>query len=104
VSPDSTLHFVILVAVGALIIGLLTHFVRASYNIRITVRGGEVQIAGTALASRRSVMSTFFAEWLPDVRNARLYGHWDGRRLSLHGSGLNRAQMQRLRNFLLTEL
>jgi hypothetical protein len=49
-------------------------------------------------------MSAFFAEWLPTVRTARIYGNWDGRRLLLHGSGLDKGQLQRLRNFLLTEL
>jgi hypothetical protein len=101
---DSLVHFALFVAVGALLVGLLTHLIRGSYNIRITVRGGEVIVGGTALASRRAVMAAFFAEWLPDVQTARLYGHWDGRRLSLYGTGLDKGQKQRLRNFLLTEL
>jgi hypothetical protein len=102
--PNFVAQLAILVAVGALIVGLLTHLIRASYNIRITVRGGRVAVRGTALAARRAALAAFFAEWLPDVQNARLYGHWDGRRLSLYGFGLDRAQRQRLRNYLLTEL
>jgi hypothetical protein len=104
-SPQNfVVQLVILVAVGALVVGLLTHLIRASYNIRITVRGGRVDVRGTALAARRAALAAFFAEWMPDVRSARLYGHWDGRRLSLYGFGLDRAQRQRLRNYLLTEL
>jgi S-adenosylmethionine:diacylglycerol 3-amino-3-carboxypropyl transferase len=102
--PITALQIVVMVTVAALIAGLLTHFIRQSYNIRITVRGGHVDVAGTALAARRAAIRAFFAEWLPAVQNARLYGHWDGRRLSLYGSGLDRGQFQRLRNYLTTEL
>ena len=102
--PMSAWQIVLLIAVLALIAGLLTHFVRQSYNIRITVRGGQVDVRGTALAARRLAVQNFFAEWLPTVQNARLYGHWDGRRLSLYGTGLDRGQFQRLRNYLTTEL
>ena len=102
--PFTVPQLVLLVAGGALITALLTHLIRASYNIRITVRGGRVDVRGPALAARRAALVTFFAESLPDVRKARLYGHWDGRRLSLYGIGLDRAQRQRLRNYLLTEL
>jgi hypothetical protein len=104
VLPESLSQTLILVAVLALLVGLVTHLIRASYNIRITVRGGRVDVRGTTLAARRAAIAVFFAEWLPGVRNARLYGRWDGHRLSLYGSGLDKGQIQRLRNYLLTEL
>ena len=102
--PISFVQIILLIAVLALIAGLLTHFIRQSYNIRITVRGGVVDVRGTALAARRLALQNFFAGWLPAVQSARLYGRWDGRRLSLYGSGLDRGQLQRLRNYLTTEL
>jgi hypothetical protein len=60
-------------------------------------------VAG-ALAARRAALQSFFTDWLPTVRHASLYGRWDGRRLSLYGRGLARGDMQRLRNYLTTEL
>ncbi len=102
--PTALPQLLLLAAVAALTVGLLTHLIRASYNIRITVRGGRVDVRGPALAARRAALAAFFAEWLPDVQNARLFGRWDGRRLSLHGWGLSRGERQRLRNYLLTEL
>ena len=97
-------ELVVLVAAVALIAGLVTHLIGASFNIRITVRGGRVNVRGTALAARRAALASFFAEWLPAVRTAWLFGRWDGRRLKLRGWGLSRGELQRLRNYLLTEL
>lgn len=101
--PISIGQVVLFVAVAALVVGLLTHLIRQGYNIRITVRDGRVDVAG-ALAARRAALQAFFTEWLPAVQRAKLYGHWDGRRLSLFGRGLTRGDLQRLRNYLTTEL
>jgi hypothetical protein len=105
VEPQSTSvgQIVLFVAVAALIVWLLIHLIRQRYNIRIVVRDGHVDVAGS-LAARRAALQAFFTEWLPTVKFAKLYGHWDGRRLSLYGSGLTRGQFQQLRNYLTTEL
>jgi hypothetical protein len=104
VEPITAFSVTMMVFVAAIVAAMLTHFIRQSYNIRITVSRGRVEVDGSALASRRAAVEAFFAECLPAVQSARLYGHWDGRRLSLYGYGVGRGELQRLRNYLTTEL
>ena len=88
----------------ALVVALLVHAVTSACNLRIAVRGGQVNVSGPALSARRAAVAEFFREFLPGVRRAWVFGRWDGRRLRLHGTGLSPGEWQRLRNFLLTEL
>lgn len=90
-----------IVALVALAISCL----RRPSNLRIIVRNGRVQVDGSAARARRSEIVEFFQLELPQVRNVRVDGHWDGRYLRTRFRGdLSAGEQQRLRNFLLTVL
>ncbi len=91
-------------AVGLFLL-LVFHFLRRPCNFRIRVRQGNVEISGSALAAKTALINDFFQRDLPEVRQARIQGYWDGRRLRLHfGGELSPAHQQRIRNFLLMTL
>lgn len=76
-----------------------------SCNLRIRVRGGDVQVAGKVGAMQAQPIASFWREQLGEIRHAWVDGHWDGRRLQLRCSGsLSPGQRQRLRNFLVSIL
>ncbi len=96
---------VIQIAAIALFFLLVYHFVRRPCNFRIRVREGKVEVSGSALASKASLVNDFFQKDLAEVRKARIQGYWDGRRLRLSfGRELSPAHQQRIRNFLVMTL
>ncbi len=87
----------------ALVVALARHFLVGPCNLQILVRKGQVDVGGLALTGRRGQVSDFMQHHLPEVRQARIEGYWDGRRLQLRFQGdLSPGDQQRLRNFLLT--
>jgi hypothetical protein len=91
-------------AVGLFLL-LAYNFLRRPCNFRIQVRQGKVETSGSAISAKASLVSDFFQKDLPEVRQARIQGYWDGRRLRLHfGRELSQAHRQRIRNFLLMTL
>lgn len=91
-----------LAAIG-LVIALGRHFLVGPSNLRIVIKSGQVDVSGRALTGRRSQVSDFVKNNLPEVHHARVEGYWDGRRLRLHFKGdLSPGDRQRVRNFLLT--
>jgi hypothetical protein len=98
-----------LLALAALlgVVGWLAwHVGRSPYNLRIVVKGGRVDYDARhpAWQRTRGAVLEFFRLDMPEVRDARVVAHWNGRRLRLTGDGLSRGQLQRLRNYLLSVL
>ena len=74
-------------------------------NLRISVRGGKVEVTGQALAPKAVLVRNFWEEQLAEVTTAWLQGHWDGRRLRLRCSrSLSPCHEKRIRTYLLTIL
>ena len=93
------------IAAVALFVLLAYHFLRRPCNFRILVRQGRVETTGSAIAAKASLVNDFFQKDLPELKEARIRGYWDGRRLRLHfGGELSPAYQQRIRNFLLMTL
>jgi hypothetical protein len=100
-----TMHEVVSILFVAALVALAIFCLRRRWNVRIVVRNGQAQVDGSAVGGRRAEIVEFVRLELPEVRNARVEGHWDGRYLRTHFRGdLSLGQQQRLRNFLLTVL
>src|SRR5262245_61603813 len=88
-------------AVALVVGGRVCFGSRPPCNLRIVVRDNRVEVSGRAVLGKKSEISEFFRQDLPDVRRAQVEGHWDGRRLRLHIRGpLSPGLQQRIRNFL----
>src|SRR5262245_23116305 len=97
------LQWLFTLAAIALVVALARHFLLGSYNLWIVVKRGRVHVSGRATTGRRGQIADFFQQNLPEVRQARVVGYWDGRRLQLRfGGDLSPGEQQRIRNFLLT--
>src|SRR3954462_14721314 len=73
-----------------LVVLLVCHGARPACNFRIVVSDSRVEVSGPAVRGKQSVISEVFRRDLPDVRRARVEGHWDGRGLQLRIRGAAR--------------
>jgi hypothetical protein len=103
-SPDDALYqWVLPLAVAGIAYAVWWHFFWG--NLKITVRNGNVEVAGKALAAKAVRVRNFWNEQMSDVPRAWVQGQWDGRRLRLrYSSRLTIGERQRIRNYLMTIL
>src|SRR5262245_41010996 len=100
---EQILQLACALAAIALVVALGRQFLFRPCNLQIRVKEGQVDVGGRALTGRRGQVSDFIQHHLPEVRQARIEGYWDGRRLQLRFKGdLSPGEQQRIRNFLLT--